>query len=62
MVIFCKDSDLAKRFAVSRCTIWRWVKSAGLPPPVKLSTRCTRWKKSEVDEWEASLSKGSAEL
>lgn len=46
------DRDLASRFQVSRATIWRWVKDRGLPKPVRFSSRCTRWKLSEIENWE----------
>jgi predicted DNA-binding transcriptional regulator AlpA len=32
-------------------TIYRWVKLNGFPRPIKLSHRCARWRKSEVEAW-----------
>ena len=32
-------------------TIYRWQKLHGFPKPIKLSHRCSRWLKSEVDAW-----------
>ncbi|SHK60239.1 transcriptional regulator, AlpA family [Shimia gijangensis] len=47
-------ATVAERFGVARKTIWCWSKSdPTFPNPIKLSSRCTRWKKSEIDAWEA---------
>lgn len=46
------DKQLAERYKVSRATIWRWVKERDFPKPVKLGQGCTRWKGSEVEQWE----------
>lgn len=51
---YLSDDDLAKRFGVTRPTIWRWVKKESLPAPVKLSGNCTRWITAEVAEWAKS--------
>jgi prophage regulatory protein len=51
---YLSDLHLATRFSVSRATIWRWVATEKLPKPVKLSTGCTRWKLSNIEEWEES--------
>jgi len=48
------DKQIAQRFKVSRATIWRWVKEGRFPKPIRLSPGCTRWKSSEVEEWEAA--------
>ncbi|WP_417249289.1 helix-turn-helix transcriptional regulator [Celeribacter sp.] len=38
-------------------TIWRWSRHPEntFPRPRKLAARCTRWKVSEILEWEAAL-------
>ena len=50
--IYLSDRGLALRYETSRATIWRWVRGAGLPSPIKLSSGCTRWKLSEIEQWE----------
>jgi prophage regulatory protein len=51
---FLNDGAIASRFGVARKTIWGWVHTdPTFPKPFKFSTRCTRWKKSEIDAWEA---------
>jgi prophage regulatory protein len=49
---YISDKQLSERFATSRATIWRWVHSRDFPQPVKLSPGCTRWKISDVEDWE----------
>ena len=49
---YIRDTQLAKRYGVARSTIWRWVHDGNFPKPVRLSDQCTRWRSSEVDEWE----------
>lgn len=45
---YASDTQLAARYDVSRATIWRWVREGRLPPPVKLTPGCSRWRLSEV--------------
>jgi predicted DNA-binding transcriptional regulator AlpA len=45
--------SLAKRLAVHRTTLWRWVRDGKLPPPTKLSPRCLRWREDVIEDWEA---------
>ncbi|MBT5268252.1 MAG: AlpA family phage regulatory protein [Candidatus Marinimicrobia bacterium] len=52
--VYQSDKQVAYRFVVSRATIWRWVKEGKFPKPVKLSPGCTRWKLSDVEQWEAA--------
>ena len=54
MNMFLNDKALAERFGVGRSTIWKWVGQGLFPRPVSLSPRCTRWRLSEVEEWEAA--------
>ncbi|MCH4151992.1 MAG: AlpA family phage regulatory protein [Sphingobium sp.] len=51
--MFISDTQLAERFAVSRATIWRWERvDPTFPCPVKLSRGCTRWRLSDIENWE----------
>jgi prophage regulatory protein len=49
---YFSDVDLARRFAVSRVTVWRWVSQGLLPKPVRIGQGCTRWLADEVAEAE----------
>lgn len=52
---FLSDKVVAGRYGVSRATIWRWAQSGRFqfPQPVKLSPGCTRWRSSDIEQWEA---------
>lgn len=53
---FFSDKDVAKRYGVSRPTIWRWVKNnSAFPAPIQLSPGTTRWKLSDLQTYEHSL-------
>jgi len=43
------DSDVARRYSVSRITIWRWTKAGHLPKPRKLGANTTRWHIDDLD-------------
>lgn len=47
------DRDLAARWSVHRVTPWEWARQGRIPKPVKLSSRCTRWRVAEIEAWEA---------
>lgn len=53
--MFVSDRQLAERYSVSRPTVWRWLKTdPKFPRPIKLSPGCTRWRATDIEEWEAS--------
>jgi prophage regulatory protein len=47
--------ELVRTIGVSRATIYRYINSGRLPPPVKLSTRSIAWRASEITAWMAAL-------
>lgn len=47
--------ELARMLAVSVPTIWRWKEAKKLPPEIKLSAQCVRWKRATVEAWLNSL-------
>lgn len=49
---YLTDKQMAARYGVSRCTVWRWVKKNEFPAPIRLSEGCTRWRDGDVDAWE----------
>lgn len=52
-VYWLSDSHIAKRYCVSRQTVWRWAATdVTFPKPIKLSPGCTRWKLSDIEAWE----------
>ncbi len=59
--MFLSDAQVADRYAVSRVTIWKWLKTdPTFPKPIKLSPGCTRWRASDVEAWEKSREAGAA--
>lgn len=49
--------DVARRFAVSVQTVWRWAKERSeFPKPVELSPGTTRWRMSDLIAFERGLS------
>ena len=50
--LYLSDQQIAQRYAVSRGSIWRWVREGAFPKPVKLGPGCTRWQLSAVQDWE----------
>ncbi len=58
-VTYLTDLQTAQRYGVHRSTPWRWARDKiEFPKPVRLSSRCTRWKLSELEAWESSRATG----
>ena len=49
---FLSVKQLCDRYSTSRQSIWRWVRDGRFPRPVKLSPGCTRWRLSDVEQFE----------
>ena len=43
--------ELMQITGVSRSSIWRWVKSGDLPPPIALGPNCIGWLSAEIYKW-----------
>lgn len=50
---YLSDRQLAHRYAVHPKTLWAWARRGTFPSPVKLTPGCTRWRASDVEQWEA---------
>lgn len=44
-----KIEQVAQRLAVARRTIWRWLAQGKLPPPLRLSKTCVRWRSEDIE-------------
>jgi len=54
--IYLSADQLAKRFAISKNSVWRWVKTrADFPRPIALGPACTRFKLSDIEAFEAKM-------
>lgn len=51
---YYRAGQLAVRFDVTTDTLSRWVKQKQFPAPVKLSPGCVRWRRIDVEQWEAT--------
>ena len=49
---FLTDKQVAARYGVHHITPWTWARKGAFPQPVKLTSRCTRWRLSDVLAWE----------
>lgn len=52
--VFLSVNQLAERLSVSVDTIYRWKREGIFPKAVKLSPGTTRWRLSDIEEWEVS--------
>ncbi|SLN53625.1 Prophage CP4-57 regulatory protein (AlpA) [Roseovarius gaetbuli] len=56
--LYLSVDQVAKRFSVSKDSIWRWKRNGDFPTPVKLGGTTTRWRLSDIEEWENQLACG----
>lgn len=58
---FLSDQDVAKRYSVSRTTIWRWLQNEeSFPAPIRLAQGTTRWTLAELEAYERNRAKKSS--
>lgn len=50
--LYLSVDQVAKRFEVSKDSIWRWRRNGDFPKPVKLGGSTTRWRLADIEEWE----------
>jgi len=48
---FLRIPKVMELTGLAKSTVWLWVKQGKLPSPIKLSTRVTVWKRSDLEEW-----------
>ena len=49
-----RERDVCEMVAVSRSTLWRWVRTGSFPAPIRIGVSAVRWQWSAVQEWMAS--------
>ncbi len=50
---YLSDTQIGKRYDVTRQTVWRWAANdPNFPKSIKFSAGCTRWKLSDIQVWE----------
>jgi predicted DNA-binding transcriptional regulator AlpA len=50
-----------KRFSIANSTLYAWIGSGRLPPPVKIGPRAVRFRLSDIEAFEAQLCAPSAD-
>jgi prophage regulatory protein len=45
--------DVARRYSISRRSVWRWTSRGLLPQPHRLSEQCVRWRLDELERHDA---------
>ncbi len=48
--------DVMQMVGIKQSTIYKYMKTKGFPKPIKLSQKCSRWKKEEVEKWIQKIS------
>lgn len=48
-------TEVATFLKVTRVTVYRMIRRGQLPEPVRLSTRCSRWRRSAVEAAMAAI-------
>lgn len=46
-----RAQEAASYLGIAVSTFWRWVAQGKLPKGIRLSTRCTVWKREELDNY-----------
>ena len=49
MTKYLSVKSVAKRYEIGRSTVWYWVKTHKLPPPIKFGDNTSRWDVEELD-------------
>ena len=55
--LYLSVDQVAQRFNVSKDSIWRWKRNGEFPRPFKLGGS-TRWRLSDIEDWESRLTCG----
>lgn len=54
-ILLVDVKQASKILGLGVSTIWRLVKEERFPKPIKLGTRCLRWRMSSLEEWTKTL-------
>ena len=45
---YISAKEIAERLGVTQSCVWRWAASGKLPKGERITTKCTRWKESDI--------------
>jgi len=48
---FLRISELTKQIGLCRSSVYNFIQTQDFPKPVKIGSRSSRWRASEVDAW-----------
>ena len=49
---FLDINAVAKRYNVTRATIWSWMSQGRIPQPMRITPGCSRWSLEDLRAWE----------
>lgn len=54
MKIYANVKEVAERYGIDACTVWRWRKDAkkGFPAPHDFGPQTKRWKIADLEAWD----------
>lgn len=52
MTNYLTDKQVAKRYVISRPSVWRWVREQHMPPPEAIGPNTKRWRVATLDDWD----------
>lgn len=55
-VLLLDVKQVAELLNIGVSTVWALVKEGRFPEPIRLTSRCSRWKRSDVVAWSKALS------
>lgn len=55
-VLLLDVKQVAELLNIGVSTVWALVKEGRFPEPIRLTSRCSRWKRSDVVAWSKTLS------
>ena len=57
---FCRIGEVLRRYAKKRSTLYAEVQRGEFPAPIRIGTRQSAWRESDLVEWETSLAAKTA--
>lgn len=52
--------EVRTRYSVGNTTVYDWLKTTDFPKPYRIGPKLSRWKLSELEEWETKNKGGTA--
>ena len=46
-----RAKEVTQRLSIGRSTLYEWIQKGYFPKPIKLSTHCSVWRESTVNQW-----------